>query len=66
MSDEKEEKIKKLRAERDVLWKKWNGLQKKNSFSGISVSGDLNRVQQELDELDDDSERYFTEINMLG
>ena len=62
----KREKILKLRKKRNELWKKFCDLQKKGSFAGLSISGDLNRIQQKLDELEGSrpSKRYYTEINI--
>jgi len=61
----KREKILKLRKKRNKLWEKFCGLQKKDSFAGWEISGDLNKIQQKLDELEGSSpsKRYYTEIN---
>lgn len=53
-----------LRIKRDVLWDTWKKLPVKDSFSGLAVSDKLNEVQEKLDKLGDESERYYTKINM--
>jgi len=63
---QKEAKILGLRKKRDDLWREFTSLPRRSSFSGIDVSGRLNKVQQELDKLEGDirSKRYYTEINI--
>lgn len=62
----KKEKIAKLQEERDELWKKFRRLPKKGSFSGLRVSSELEKIQQELDKLEGDkrSKRYYPEISI--
>ncbi|MDP1688929.1 MAG: hypothetical protein Q8L47_02255 [bacterium] len=62
----KREKIVKLRNKRDVLWKKYCHLPRRDSFSALHISGQLNKVQQKLDKLEGDkrSKRYYPEINV--
>ncbi len=64
--DKVRRRILRLRKERDELWKAFNGLPRKESFSGLGLSGKLNKVQQELDALEGSrrSKRYYTEINI--
>lgn len=62
----KKEKIARLREKRDGLWKEFCRLPKKGSFSGLHVSEQLDKVQQELDKLEGNrrSKRYYPEINI--
>ena len=54
-----------LRTERDDLWRQWQGLQKKSSFSGLHISAELSRVQEELEERERvPSKRYYTELSI--
>ena len=60
------EKIEKLQKRRDQLWEDFCRLSKKDSFSGLRISGELNAVQQKLDKLEGNkrSKRHYTEINI--
>jgi hypothetical protein len=62
----KEEKIVRLRKKRDKLWQEFCRLPRKESFSGLHISEQLNKVQQELDKLEGNkkSKRYYTEISI--
>ncbi|MDP3954468.1 MAG: hypothetical protein Q8Q06_03585 [bacterium] len=62
----KKRRVKELRAERDKLWDKFLNLPKKSSFSGLNISGKLERVQQELDRLEGDvkSKRYYPTVRI--
>lgn len=62
----KKEKIVKLRQQRDELWKSFCRMPRRESFSGIAVSDQLNKVQKELDKLEGNkrSKRYYTNINI--
>ncbi|MDO8668739.1 MAG: hypothetical protein Q7K65_00410 [Candidatus Buchananbacteria bacterium] len=64
--ESKEEKIARLQKSRDEIWHKFCHLLKKGSFSGISLGTALNKVQQELDELEGNntSVRYFAEVDV--
>jgi len=59
-------RIKRLRKDRDRLWKEFCRLPRRSSFSGLAVSGELNKVQQELERLEGKrkSKRYYTEIDI--
>ena len=58
--------IKRLRKERDRLWKEFNRLPRRSSFSGLSLSKKLDTLQQVLDKLEGDrpSKRYEWTINV--
>lgn len=62
----KERKIAKLRKKRDNLWKDFCRMPRRESFSGLHVAGQLDKVQQKLDKLEGDkrSKRYCAEINI--
>jgi hypothetical protein len=45
-------KIERLRKKRDTLWNDFNTMPRRESFSGLYVSGELEKVQQELDKLE--------------
>lgn len=62
----KKEKILKLRQKRDELWQSFCRMPRRESFSGLHVSDQLNKVQQELDILEGKkrSKRYYTKINI--
>jgi hypothetical protein len=55
-----------LRKKRDELWKRFCSLPRKESFSGLYISGELEKVQQELDRLEGSkpSKRYRMVINI--
>ena len=56
--------IERLRKQRDALWRDWNKLPRKESFSGIQIAARLNTVQAQLDDLEGSkpSKRYVTEM----
>ena len=60
------EEVKRLQKRRDKLWEDFCRLPKKDSFSGLRISGELNAVQQKLDKLEGNkrSKRHYTEINI--
>jgi len=62
----KKDKIAQLRKKRDELWRSFCRMPRRESFSGLSVSAQLNKVQQELDILEGAkrSKRYHTKINI--
>lgn len=62
----KERKIAGLRKRRDELWKDFCRMPRKESFSGIYVANQLEKVQQELDKLEGDkrSKRYYPQISI--
>lgn len=62
----KQEKIAKLCKKRDKLWKSFCRMPRRESFSGLHVSEQLNKVQQQLDKLEGAkrSKRYYTEISI--
>ncbi len=64
--EEKQAKIRQLRKDRDMLWKRFQILPRKESFSGLYLSGELDRVQKELDILEGNhpSKRYSIEIRV--
>jgi len=55
-----------LRAKRDKLWKEFNRMPRRSSFSGIHVANQLDAVQKKLDKLEGDkpSKRYHAEITV--
>lgn len=59
-------KIKKLRKKRDYCWQQFCRLPKRNSISGLAYYDELNKVQQQLDELEGNkrSKRYCPEIDI--
>ncbi|MFA5021062.1 MAG: hypothetical protein WC517_03320 [Patescibacteria group bacterium] len=63
---QKQGRIKRLRVKRDKLWQEFCQLPRRSSFSGLAVSAELEKVQQELDELEGDnhSKRYYLEIDI--
>ena len=54
----------KLRAEFARQSKAWRSLQKKESFSGLGISGRLERIQQELERRGLPFEPLYMEINI--
>ena len=62
----KRETLGRLRKKRDNLWKEFCSLPKKGSFSGLYISGELEKVQQRLDRLEGDrpSKRYYAVVNI--
>jgi len=54
-----------LRGFRDLLWVEWCSLPRRDSFSGLYISGELNEVQQKLDQRERiPSTRYYTNTNI--
>ena len=51
---------------RDALWKDFCHMPRRESFSGLHVAGQLEKVQQELDKLEGKkrSKRYYPQINI--
>jgi hypothetical protein len=62
----KKQKIVKLRKKRDEFWKDFCRMARRDSFSGIHIAGQLEKIQQELDKLEGSrrSKRYYPEINI--
>ena len=63
----RDEKLAKLRRERDEFWRAFSRLPKKGSFSAIHLSGKLNKIQQALDRLENGrkkSKRYYPEVKI--
>jgi hypothetical protein len=46
--------------------KMWHSLPRKSSFSGLAVSGRLEKIQTILENREAKFEPIYTEINMLG
>ena len=44
--------------------KKFDSLPRRDSFSGLHLGGEINRIQQELDRLGDKSKRHYPEITI--
>lgn len=63
--EKKKKKIEKLQKKRDELWKDFWRMPRRESFSGIYVAEQLEKIQQELDKLEGDkpSKRYYPKIN---
>jgi len=59
-------KIARLQKKRDELWGNFCRMPRRESFSGIHVANQLEKVQQELDKLEGDkrSKRYYPQINI--
>lgn len=54
-----------LRKERDNLWREFNRMARRESFSGLHVADKLEKVQQELDRRErKPSKRYTCEISI--
>jgi len=66
MVDGLKRRIHRLQKERDQLWQEFCRLPKRSSFSGLFIAGRLEKVQNELDELEGDeiSVRYYPEITI--
>ena len=64
--EKKRKKIEKLQKKRDELWKDFCRMPRRESFSGIHVAGQLEKVQQELDKLEGNkpSKRYYPKISI--
>ena len=64
--NKKKRKIARLRKKRDELWKDFCRMPRRESFSGLYVAGQLEKVQQELDRLESNgrSKRYYPRINI--
>lgn len=62
----RQQKIEKLQKKRDELWKDFWRMPRRESFSGIHVAGQLEKVQQELDKLEGDkpSKRFYPKISI--
>ena len=62
----KEKRITKLRRERDRLWRSFCKMPRRDSFSGLHVADEVERVQQELDKLEgkNKSKRYYPELSI--
>jgi hypothetical protein len=62
----KQKKIAKLQKKRDELWKDFCRMPRRESFSGMYVAGQLEKVQQELDKLEGAkrSKRYYPKISI--
>lgn len=63
---QREKRIAKLRAKRDVLWRSFCRMPRRESFSGLHVAQQLEKVQQELNKLEgkNRSKRYYPEITI--
>ena len=63
---QKEKTIARLQKERDKLWSDFCRMPRRESFSGIHVAGQLEKVQQKLDKLEGNkrSKRYYPQINI--
>jgi len=66
MANRLKRQIHRLQKERDQLWQEFCCLPKRSSFSGLFLAGRLEKVQNELDELEGDeiSARYYPEITI--
>ncbi len=64
--EKKKRKIARLQKKRDELWKDFCRMPRRESYSGIYVAGQLDKVEQELDKLEGDkqSKRYYPRINI--
>ena len=64
--ERKERKIARLQKKRDKLWKDFCRMPRRESFSGMHVAGQLDKVEQELDRLEGDkpSKRYYPRIDI--
>jgi len=62
----KEKTIARLQKKRDKLWSDFCRMPRRESFSGIYVAGELDKVQKKLDELEGNkrSKRYYPKINI--
>lgn len=63
---QKEKTIARLQKERDKLWSDFCRMPRRESFLGIHVAGQLEKVQQNLDKLEGNkrSKRYYPQINI--
>ena len=63
---QKEKTIARLQKERDKLWSDFCRMPRRESFSGMHVAGQLEKVQQKLDKLEGNkrSKRYHPQINI--
>jgi hypothetical protein len=58
------EEIVKTRCMCNSAIKKFKALPKRGSFSGIHLSGEIDRLQKRLDELGDKGDRYYPEVTI--
>lgn len=62
----KEKMVARLQKKRNELWRDFCRMPRRESFSGIHVAGQLEKVQQELDKLEgkNRSKRYYPRISI--